>query len=155
MVKHRLPDITEMYFELRNVTYFSETIPSQENFNFEQGVTFIPDKETQKLSFIIHIQWFLKDENGDEEISAMHVDYDASIKIEEMDWDENTPLRFNANFLSHLFGMCILMIRGRIKQRLSGSPIGHLEMPPLNPREMLDRTLYLEDEDYLIDAEEE
>lgn len=115
-------------------------------FSFLSDAYFI---QKNSLEFITTFRIDLP-RSEDQFFSLLDTTYLSQIKIPEKNWEGKEEIRLEKNFVAHLLGMSILMIRGAIKIRLGGNSLSGINFPIINPSKSLASRLKEVDGEFVI-----
>jgi len=137
-MQHKVPKISEVNLELIDPNFYFDTEPSNENITVSLS-TKCAFKDNV-IVFFIHVRYILND-NKTKEGSVFHTDYLSLIECEKVKWKNKNEIEIDKTFLSHLFGMSFLMVRGAISNRLASNVLSSIEIPTINPKLILEESL--------------
>lgn len=149
-MQHKIPVISEIKLELIDVEFFFEDQIDNENIsvNITTKTSF---KSKNLIVFFIHIRYSL--DSNDKKHSVFHTDYLSIVEIDEADWSNADNVEIDKSLLAHLLGMSFLMIRGSISSRLSGNYLSVINLPVINPLEILKNNLEENENKFILTTE--
>ena len=150
-MRHKIPTISEVNLELLNPAFYLDEKPTDEDIGVIINVN--PYFNDCCVFLFVHIRYFLLEDSKERRLSLFHTDYLCTIEVDEAPWEGLKTVSVKKDFLAHLFGMSFLMIRGAISIRLANSYMGQIEMPRINPLEMLNKVLDSEKDQFILKRE--
>ena len=144
-MQFKVPSIKEINCELRDFEYYFDLPFDQDELGVSYHVrTSFSDKNT--IIFFLHFRYTYGSNNR----SLYHTDYLSLINVNEDIKEEDEMVKIDKDYLSHLLGTSILMIRGSMHERLSKHILKDYPFPIINPRELLEDDLTFEDDKFFI-----
>ena len=101
------------------------------------------------IVLLMHLSLSLSKE---EKSDLLHTDYLCIIDTSES-IDHSSPLKVDKKELAHYLGICIIMIRGSLMTMLQHHPLDGFTFPILNPTEMLEGCLTVENNNFILENE--
>jgi len=149
---HKIPVINEVRLELNDIDFFIGNNLEENQVHHDWSVQLSYELPGYIL-FFIHIQYSLKfKEEEEEELILFHTDYLCKVQLKVI-WEEGSIIKVETELLSHLLGMCILMIRGATSIRLKGNILSQYPLPVINPTELINEIAKHEGEETIIEKE--
>lgn len=150
-MRHNIPKISEVNLELIDVHFYYDQEVKVENIGVSIS-TKASFNKNNSLVFFIHIRYILEN-NESEKLSLFHTDYISAISIDEVDWSKSESIEIEKSYLAHLLGMSFLIVRGAISNRLSANFLSQVQLPIINPLELLNNSLKSTDENFILSNE--
>ncbi len=147
-MKFEPPIIREVHLNLVDpgLVLGKTLVPKELKFGFLSDAYFVGKNS---LEFIATFRIdFLK--ANDKIPSLLETTYLSQIKIPEQNWEGKEQISLEKNFVAHLLGMSILMIRGAIKIRLGENSLSAINFPIINPSKSLESRLKEVDGEFII-----
>lgn len=151
-MRHKLPQISEVNVEIKDFDYYFQSEFDDENLGFEISVTTNLQKPCG-IVFFIHLRFAYQEFEDDKPFTLFHTDYISYVDFEEVDWEVQQSVELKQDLLAHLFGMSFLMIRGSIKNRLSANVLSEIQIPIINPKELLAQKLESNQNNFIVSEE--
>lgn len=135
-LKYKYPRLKTINLELRDPKHYIENklITSKLDLEFDFNVKLIDKKY---LQFFIHLQhnYITKKMKEEEEIFPIyHSDHLLNFEFEKL---QSTKPKYEVNFLAHLLGISITLIKGYYDTVTLGNWINNHSLPVFNPTELI------------------
>lgn len=144
-MQFRIPRINEINCEIKDYEYYFENPFNEKELGVSYHVrTSFHDPDI--LLFFIHFRYSY----GEQARSLYHCDYLSQFQLDQEFKEEKEMVSVEKEYLSHLLGTSILMIRGAMNERLRGHILREYPFPIINPMELLEKDLTSSENKFLI-----
>ncbi len=145
-MEHNLPVIREVNCELRDFDYYFDNLFNDENLSVSYHVR-TKFNYPNVVVFFLHFQYVYEE---DRKKTLYHTDFLSLVEIGREINKEDEMVKIEKDHLAHMLGMSILMIRGSMYQRLANHILAEYPFPIINPIELLEDNLAVEDDKFFI-----
>ena len=152
-MKYKIPTIEELSVEMRNLTFFLE--PEVESMGLNYSLVVDP-VFAEGYGVVFHLRIICElsqteptDEKKDP-ITLYDISYLCEVEITDKPEPSDERVAIDEHFLSHLLGMCILMVRGAVPIRVQSSFLNKNTFPIINPNKILSERLEKKDGQFLL-----
>ena len=132
-IQYKVPRLNTINLELRDFdSYIDEKFDSEKlelDFNFDLRL-----KKSKTIEIFIHLRYLYYDDDADEHFPLYHSDHTVVFELKKL---KKKPRLFRIDFLAHILGTSIIMIKGCYDHVTRGYTINEYPLPVFKPLELI------------------